>query len=122
LLDAGTTPSRDVPERWPRERGAEPESTPDVRQTVLAGSSGTAGAVPAPADASADPSTAATANAVTPDLLGLTAREALRVARVRGVATRVRGQGFVVEQQPGAGEPLLPGQVVSLALALQKGR
>jgi cell division protein FtsI (penicillin-binding protein 3) len=117
LLDAGTTPSRDVPERWPREREAEP--SPDARDTVLASVA---------ADASTQVSTAvnaavdASVGAVAPDLVGLTAREALRVARVRGVVARVRGQGFVVEQQPGAGEPLSPGQVVTLALALEKGR
>lgn len=41
-----------------------------------------------------------------PDVLGLTAREAIRVLAARGLMPRLHGSGFVENQAPAAGEPL----------------
>ncbi|HET7619490.1 MAG TPA: penicillin-binding protein [Vicinamibacterales bacterium] len=46
---------------------------------------------------------------VMPDLRGMSAREALRTLAQIGITPRLTGSGFVVEQQPEAGEALMPG-------------
>ncbi len=100
LLEAGVTPSREVPEAWPREQ---PEIVQQERPVVVA-------AVPAVPD---------TGPAV-PDFSGMTARQAFYEARARGLRPQFSGQGFVDRQQPAAGAPLSRGQVVSLELRLER--
>lgn len=51
-----------------------------------------------------------------PDLRGLSAREALRAANRIGLSAKLSGDGFVVEQSPRAGEPLVRGDAVTLTL------
>ena len=51
-----------------------------------------------------------------PDLRGLSAREASRVLARIGASARMAGQGFVVEQAPGPGEPIAAGQIGRLVL------
>jgi beta-lactam-binding protein with PASTA domain len=51
-----------------------------------------------------------------PDVRGLSAREAVRTLTAAGVAARVNGDGFVVDQLPAAGSPLQPGESCSLKL------
>ena len=46
---------------------------------------------------------------VMPDVTGLSAREAVRVLTSVGLTVRPRGTGFVVKQNPAAGEPVDPG-------------
>ena len=53
---------------------------------------------------------------VMPDVRGLSAREAVRTLTAAGVAARVNGDGFVVDQFPAAGSPLQPGDFCSLKL------
>jgi cell division protein FtsI (penicillin-binding protein 3) len=53
---------------------------------------------------------------VMPDLRGQSAREALRVLARIGSGARISGQGVVIEQSPGAGEPLATGEVGVLKL------
>ncbi len=50
----------------------------------------------------------------TPDLKGLTIRQALIYAREMGIACDFSGSGIVVEQSPSAGEPIEPGTIVRL--------
>jgi cell division protein FtsI (penicillin-binding protein 3) len=54
---------------------------------------------------------------VMPDLRGLSAREAVRLLSSIGMTARMSGDGFVVEQSPAAGTPLMPGYVCALQLA-----
>jgi cell division protein FtsI (penicillin-binding protein 3) len=51
-----------------------------------------------------------------PDLRGTSAREALRVLGSIGATARIVGRGFVVEQKPEPGTPLLGGEVGLLKL------
>jgi cell division protein FtsI/penicillin-binding protein 2 len=51
-----------------------------------------------------------------PDVVGLSAREAVRVLVSRGLKARVSGDGVVVVQQPPAGEPIEAGLVCRLSL------
>jgi membrane peptidoglycan carboxypeptidase len=53
---------------------------------------------------------------VMPDLLGLNAREAIRVLARVGLAPRVTGDGIVVQQEPRPGSPVDRGSVCALAL------
>jgi cell division protein FtsI (penicillin-binding protein 3) len=53
---------------------------------------------------------------VMPDLRGQSAREALRLLTSIGAAARLVGSGFVVDQSPEAGAPLLGGEVSVLKL------
>jgi hypothetical protein len=54
--------------------------------------------------------------ALMPDVRGLSAREALRVLGGIGLKPRLNGDGFVVAQSPGPGEPLEPGVWSALQL------
>jgi cell division protein FtsI (penicillin-binding protein 3) len=51
-----------------------------------------------------------------PDLRGLSAREALRLLSRIGLTARLSGSGFVVDQRPQAGSPLVRGDTCSLTL------
>ena len=51
-----------------------------------------------------------------PDLAGMNARDAVRALARLGVQASVRGQGFVIDQQPVAGAPIEPGEKVTLLL------
>lgn len=53
---------------------------------------------------------------VMPDLIGLSAREALRALTRAGLTARLDGDGFVIDQQPAAGTPALPGAMTRLRL------
>jgi membrane peptidoglycan carboxypeptidase len=55
-------------------------------------------------------------NGLMPDLRGLSAREALRVTNKIGLRAHLAGDGFVVEQSPRAGDPLVRGDAVTLTL------
>jgi cell division protein FtsI (penicillin-binding protein 3) len=54
-----------------------------------------------------------------PDLRGLSARDALRTLTRLGLATRLTGDGFVLEQAPAAGTVLIPGTSCALKLGRQ---
>jgi len=56
-----------------------------------------------------------------PDLRGLSAREALRVLARAGIAPRLDGDGFVVEQSIEPGVPLVPGERCVLTLGRRAG-
>jgi cell division protein FtsI (penicillin-binding protein 3) len=62
-----------------------------------------------------DPEAAAAAGLM-PDLRGLSAREALRALTKIGLTARLRGDGFVLEQSPAPGSPLVPGERSVLTL------
>ena len=51
-----------------------------------------------------------------PDLHGLSAREALRTLAQLGLAARMTGNGFVVDQRPAPGVPLARGETCDLTL------
>ena len=51
-----------------------------------------------------------------PDVRGMSAREAVKVFMRAGLAPRVAGNGFVVEQSPEAGTPAVPGDAAVLKL------
>ena len=51
-----------------------------------------------------------------PDLRGMSARDALREVARLGLAARMSGIGFVVDQDPPAGSPLEPGATCTLVL------
>jgi hypothetical protein len=51
-----------------------------------------------------------------PDLHGLSAREALRTLAQIGLAARMTGNGFVVDQRPAPGVPLERGETCDLTL------
>ena len=44
-----------------------------------------------------------------PELRGMSARDALRTLTRHGLTARIDGDGFVTEQSPHAGTPLVPG-------------
>jgi cell division protein FtsI (penicillin-binding protein 3) len=78
-----------------------------------------------PGDAVAQPARAASVlsatleparNGLMPDLRGLSAREALRLLTSIGMTARLSGDGFVVEQNPAAGDALVRGQACALKL------
>jgi cell division protein FtsI (penicillin-binding protein 3) len=52
-----------------------------------------------------------------PDLTGLTERDAVRALARRGLSARLSGNGFVVAQDPPAGEPAPTGRICRVALA-----
>jgi cell division protein FtsI (penicillin-binding protein 3) len=58
----------------------------------------------------------AVANGLMPDLRGLSARDALRALTRVGLSARLDGAGFVVEQSPAAGTPVIPGGPCTLKL------
>ena len=62
------------------------------------------------------PAVESAANGMMPDLRGLSAREALRALTQVGLTARLDGAGFVVEQSPAAGNPLIPGVACTLKL------
>ena len=51
-----------------------------------------------------------------PDLRGLSAREAVQSLTSIGLRGKLAGNGFVIEQSPEAGAPLVPGDGVTLKL------
>jgi cell division protein FtsI (penicillin-binding protein 3) len=51
-----------------------------------------------------------------PDVRGMSAREAIRALTRAGLASRVEGTGFVIEQVPEAGVPVIPGDAALLKL------
>ena len=51
-----------------------------------------------------------------PDVRGMSAREAVKVFMRAGLAPRLAGNGFVVEQSPEAGTPVVPGDAAVLKL------
>jgi cell division protein FtsI (penicillin-binding protein 3) len=51
-----------------------------------------------------------------PDLRGLSARDAVRMLTRVGMTAQLSGSGFVVEQSPAAGSPLVPGAMCALTL------
>jgi cell division protein FtsI (penicillin-binding protein 3) len=55
-------------------------------------------------------------NGLMPDLRGLSAREALRLLSQIGMTARMSGNGFVVDQRPHAGSPLVRGETCALTL------
>ena len=55
-------------------------------------------------------------NGLMPDLRGLSAREALRLLSQIGMTARLSGNGFVIDQRPQAGSPLVRGETCSLTL------
>jgi hypothetical protein len=56
---------------------------------------------------------------VMPDLRGLSARAAVRTLARLGLVPRMKGSGFVAEQQPGAGAPIDTTSPVALHLERQ---
>ena len=52
-----------------------------------------------------------------PDVMGLSARQALAVFARLKLTARLSGTGFVVSQEPPAGAPLRPGEPHSLRLS-----
>jgi cell division protein FtsI (penicillin-binding protein 3) len=52
-----------------------------------------------------------------PDVVGLTARQAVAVLERAGVLVRLQGTGLVLAQHPPAGSPVRPGAVLTLFLA-----
>ena len=70
-----------------------------------------------PASRRGSPGAAADADARTPSLIGLSARQALEVFARLGVLARLQGTGLVVAQDPPAGSPIRPGSVHTLFLA-----
>jgi len=71
-----------------------------------------------PAAVPVTPSRAAETNAAgeMPDLRGLSAREALRTLTHIGLTPRISGSGFVIDQSPEAGSPLVRGDACILKL------
>jgi cell division protein FtsI (penicillin-binding protein 3) len=69
------------------------------------------------------PTVVTTVNAVNgstiPDLTGMSARDALRALARLGIASRLRGSGVVVQQQPAAGAPIDPDVTATLWLERQ---
>ena len=57
-----------------------------------------------------------------PDLAGRTARDAVRLLAMRGVAARLQGSGFVVSQDPPAGAPASRGTTCALVLSPSPAR
>lgn len=90
-----------------------------VPETVLASSAGAAlypvGLVPASVRLQAPPPRPA-AFGETPDVSGLSARQALAVFARLGLTARFRGAGFVASQYPSAGSTFRPGETHTLFL------
>jgi cell division protein FtsI (penicillin-binding protein 3) len=61
-------------------------------------------------------SSASSGPGVVPDVIGLSAREAIRVLARIGMTARVTGDGVVIQQEPRPGSMLDPGAACSLAL------
>jgi cell division protein FtsI (penicillin-binding protein 3) len=57
-----------------------------------------------------------------PDLTGRTARDAVRLLAIHGVAARLQGSGFVVSQDPPAGAPASRGTTCALVLSASPAR
>jgi cell division protein FtsI (penicillin-binding protein 3) len=70
--------------------------------------------VKAPVDI--EPVVEAAANGSMPDLRGLSARDALRALTRVGLSARLDGAGFVIEQLPAPGSPVIPGGPCTLKL------
>ena len=81
----------------------------DAHETTVSASGGVPAVVKLP------PAQSGTA-AVYPDLVGLSARDALRTLGQLGVSTRMIGSGLVVNQQPPAGSPVDSAAAVTLQL------
>ena len=111
-LERRAAPSRETPERWPYQGEPPAPETADARPAI---SAAVASAAVSPSVASPAPSGPAT-----PDFVGMTARRAFYEARARGLRPVFSGQGFVARQEPPAGASFLPGQVVVLALDLDR--
>ncbi|HSC28314.1 MAG TPA: PASTA domain-containing protein, partial [Vicinamibacterales bacterium] len=56
---------------------------------------------------------------VMPDLRGLSARDAVRTLTAIGMTARMTGDGFVIDQSPDPGTPLVPGAASVLRLGRQ---
>jgi cell division protein FtsI (penicillin-binding protein 3) len=57
-----------------------------------------------------------------PNLLGMSARDATRVLTALGITSRPNGAGFVLEQSPAPGTPVVPGTACVLTLGRQPVR
>jgi cell division protein FtsI (penicillin-binding protein 3) len=96
LLYLGVAPEREPLERWPGE--VEPREEPAPAEgIVLAAAGESASVVPAVFRSAAD----------VPDLVGLTARQAVHRAARAGLQPVLVGSGVVERQEPPPGEPLL---------------
>ena len=51
-----------------------------------------------------------------PDVRGMSARDAMRKLGKAGLSTRISGDGFVVSQEPGPGEPIGDGGICRITL------
>ena len=71
---------------------------------------------PVRAPATIDRASDATPPGQMPDLRGLGAREALRALTRIGLTARINGDGFVIEQSPEAGAPVVHGDASVLTL------
>jgi beta-lactam-binding protein with PASTA domain len=58
-----------------------------------------------------------TATNETPDVAGMSARQALALFARLGIAARLQGTGFVTSQDPAPGTPVKPGHVQTLFLS-----
>jgi len=83
--------------------------TDEMREATVAMTSATPALVRLPATQSGT-------EAVYPDLVGLSARDALRTLGQLGVAARMMGMGLVSEQSPPAGSPMDSAATVTLQL------
>jgi beta-lactam-binding protein with PASTA domain len=54
---------------------------------------------------------------LTPNVVGLSARQALAVFARLGLTAQLRGTGFVISQEPASGTAVLPGQYQTLHLS-----
>ena len=81
----------------------------DFRETTVSMTSGVPAVVKLPA-------TSSTTDVVYPNLVGLSARDALRTLGQLGVSARMIGAGLVVEQDPPAGSPIDSAATATLQL------
>jgi len=81
----------------------------DIRETTVSMTSGVPAVVKLPA-------TSSTTDVVYPNLVGLSARDALRTLGQLGVSARMIGAGLVVEQDPPAGSPIDSAATATLQL------
>jgi membrane peptidoglycan carboxypeptidase len=88
-----------------KEQGVAVEEAPLAMPAIAASSSGASSEVAVPA------------SDVTPDVLGLSARQALAVFAKLGLTARLSGTGFVISQDPPPGAPLRPGEPYTLRLS-----
>jgi beta-lactam-binding protein with PASTA domain len=56
-----------------------------------------------------------------PNLIGMSAREAMRTLGKLGLSARLEGDGVVVAQEPAPGQPVEPGDVSRLVLERSPG-